>query len=59
MLTRVLLLLVGVTLAQFALVWVLSHLRIPGVFGHPFRLNPDTCSGVFGHLERGGTPAFV
>ena len=33
--------------------------RIPGVFGHPFRLIPDTHSGVFGHLERGETPAFV
>jgi hypothetical protein len=27
-------------------------LRIPGVSGHPFRLNPDTHSGVFGHLRR-------
>ena len=26
-----------------------SLLRIPGVSGHPFRLNPDTHSGVFGH----------
>ena len=37
----------------------LLFVRIPGVFGHPFRLNPDTCSGVFGHPERGRTRAFV
>ena len=35
------------------------QLAIPAVFGHPFRLNPDTHSGVFGHHERGGMPAFV
>ena len=34
-------------------------LAIPGVSGHLFRLIPDTRSGVFGHPERGETPAFV
>jgi len=29
-----------------------STVMAPEVFGHPFRSNPDTCSGVFGHLAR-------
>jgi hypothetical protein len=34
-------------------------MAIPEVSGHPFRLNPDTRSGVFGHLKRGEIPVFV
>jgi hypothetical protein len=40
-------------LPNYILNTILSvSLRIPGVSGHPFRLNPDTHSGVFGHLRR-------
>ncbi|KJE77314.1 hypothetical protein [Ferrimicrobium acidiphilum] len=28
--------------------------QISEVFGHPFRSNPDTRFGVFGHLDRVG-----
>jgi len=44
-----------VTLPPKATRRVLSpSLQISEVFGHPFRSNPDTRFGVFGHLDRVG-----